>query len=83
VFASKARSGLTPLRPGFGGLRSLRRHWEGSAFALPREGMVLFASKARSGPFPLPPAWGRVGWLLGQRSFGERFLGSWGLAGLG
>ena len=23
LFASKARSGLTPLRPGFGGLRSL------------------------------------------------------------
>ena len=53
------------------------------SFRAVREGMVLFAFNARSGPFPLPPACGRVGWLLGQRSFGERFLGSWGLAGLG
>jgi len=35
-------------------LRSLRRLWEGSAFALPREGLGLFASKACSGPIPLP-----------------------------
>jgi hypothetical protein len=60
VFASKARSGLTPLRYGFGGrgsavsgLRSLSRLWEGgSAFALCAGGLV-FASKARSGPTPL------------------------------
>ena len=46
VFASKARSDLTPLRCGFGGrgsavsgLRSLSRLWEGGAFALCARGL--------------------------------------------
>ncbi len=49
-------------------LRSLRRLWEGSAFALPREGMGLFASKARSGPVPLPLGLPRKRSLVGRVS---------------
>ena len=65
-------------------LRSLRRLWEGSAFALPREGMGLFASKARYGPVPLPLGFPRRRSLVGRVSGpGVRFqpMSGWGCVG--
>ena len=73
VFASKARSGLTPLRYGFwlgsaaSGLRSLSRLWEGGAFALCARGFGVFASKARSGLTPLRCGFGGLRGIRASR----------------
>ena len=60
VFASKARSGLTPLRSVFwwAGLRGIRAPLAEEtlrriSFRAVREGVGVFASKARYGPTPL------------------------------
>ena len=60
MIASKARSGLTLLRPGFGGPALAEEALGRRSFRAVRDGVWMIASKARSGPFPLLHRVGRI-----------------------
>ena len=81
MIASKARSGLTPLRYGFGGrcsavsgLRSLSRLWGGRSFALRARGLgVRLQGSLRPDTAPLRFFWGSA--ASGLRSLSRLWEG--------